>query len=79
MKSEPLPTRRRSGHYHAATLWEPLPNWQLPQQIAGNQGYAGRACAKFSRAERCLRSSHRWSLAGRGLSCRQPPPTMKRI
>ena len=55
---QPPPTRQRSGHYHAATLWETPPNWQLPRQIAGTQGYAGRAGAEFSRAAPCLQSSH---------------------
>jgi len=54
---QPPPTRQRSGHYHAATLWETPPNWQLPRQIAGSQGNAGHAGAEFSRAEPCLRSS----------------------
>ena len=61
---QPPPTRRRSGHYHAATLWETLPNWQLPWQIAGSQGYAGRAGAQFSRAAPCLQSSHARVVAG---------------
>ena len=67
---QPPPTRQRSGHYHAATLWETPPNWQLPRQIAGSQGNAGRAGAEFSRAEPSLRSSAGWSLAGR----RMRPP-----
>ena len=52
---QPPPTRQRSGHYHATTLCETLPNWQLPRQIAGSQGNPGRAGAEFSRAAPCLR------------------------
>ena len=62
---QPPPTRQRSGHYHAATLWETPPNWQLPRQIAGSLGIAGRAGAGFSRAEPCVRSSEPgWLVAG---------------